>query len=181
MPTELDFAALDDIGWEILESSGSDFNSDGHDDVLWHNTNTGSNGFWEMDGSGNFENFIEIPSVDTNSNWQIVGTGDFNSDGNDDVLWRNTNTGSNGFWRMDGNGNFNGFVELPSVDPNSSWQMVGVADFNSDGIDDIVWRNTNTGSNGFWRMDGNSNSNGFVELPTVNNPNWEMFVGRSNN
>jgi hypothetical protein len=32
--------------------------------------------------------------------------------------------------------------------------MVAIADYNSDGTDDVVWRNNVTLENGFWIMDG---------------------------
>ena len=38
--------------------------------------------------------------------------------------------------------------------PIMNWKIVGTGDFNSDGKPDILWRNTSTGQNGVWYMDG---------------------------
>jgi outer membrane protein W len=35
----------------MLDSATSDFNGDGKNDLLWHNTATGNVGVWEMNGA----------------------------------------------------------------------------------------------------------------------------------
>ncbi|MGZ8155836.1 MAG: FG-GAP repeat domain-containing protein, partial [Burkholderiales bacterium] len=34
------------------------------------------------------------------------------------------------------------------------WSVAGLADYNGDGKADVIWRNTKTGDNGIWFMDG---------------------------
>jgi hypothetical protein len=83
------------------------------------------------------------------TNPKIVGAGPFNGGVQADILFRDS-WGSNYVWDMSGT-NFNGGtnqVQLPST--NAGWQIVGVGDFNGDGISDIVWRNPSTGANGIW-------------------------------
>ena len=70
-----------------------------------------------------------------------------------EILWRNTSTGYNAVWYMDGS-TITGTDMLPYVDPASGWTIVGRGDFNSDGKFDILWRNTSTGANVVWYMNG---------------------------
>jgi hypothetical protein len=37
---------------------------------------------------------------------------------------------------------------------NANFQVAGVADFDGDGKADILWRNSTSGTNVLWRMDG---------------------------
>ena len=37
---------------------------------------------------------------------------------------------------------------------DQNWMIVGVGDFNGDGKPDILWRNTSTGQNAVWYMNG---------------------------
>ena len=66
---------------------------------------------------------------------------DFNGDGRSDILWRNVD-GQMSNWLGQANG---GFVQnnanAAAVVP-VAWQIAGTGDFNGDGRDDILWRNT---------------------------------------
>jgi hypothetical protein len=85
-----------------------------------------------------------------------ISSPDFNSDGKADILWRNQATGQNVVWLMDGT-NLTTVVDLTSLKyPNEppNWSIGGTGDFNSDGKEDILWRNSATGDNMMWLMDG---------------------------
>jgi hypothetical protein len=49
-----------------------------------------------------------------------------------------------------------------------------VADFNSDGTNDIYWRNPTSGMNGLWVMNGQSIIR-WQGLPSVTDSNWRMI------
>jgi hypothetical protein len=134
-----------------------DFNGDGMADILLQNAN-GTLGDWTMDGSaiesaGNLT--YQGNTVDLSAGWSVAGIGDFNGDNKSDVLLRNSD-GTLGDWSMNGPTidsaqeiSFDGAaVTLPS-----SWSIVGVGDFNGDGMADILLRNAN-GSLGEWMMNG---------------------------
>jgi hypothetical protein len=67
---------------------------------------------------------------------------DFNGDGISDILWRNTDGAIFNFLGTETGGVVNNGDNLYSVVANS-WHVSGIADFNGDGRDDILWRNDN--------------------------------------
>src|SRR6267142_1594246 len=135
---------------------GPDFNNDSRADILWRNPTNGGTTIWQMDGAhliGERENAGVAPLRTVASPWSIAGFGDFDGDGTSDILWRNSSTGENYVYFMDGG------VILPSegyirtvADP--TWVVAGVGDFDGDGRSDILWRNTVTGDNYVYFMNG---------------------------
>jgi FG-GAP-like repeat len=51
--------------------------------------------------------------------------------------------------------------------PDTNWKVIDTTDFNRDGNLDIIWRNTESGENAVWYMQGNAFGIG-VFLPTTN-------------
>jgi hypothetical protein len=113
-----------------------------------------------------YSNANNLVSGDTNGYGDIfvsnnplasnISSPDFNSDGKADILWRNQATGQNVVWLMDGT-NLTTVVDLTSLKyPNEppNWSIGGTGDFNGDGKEDILWRNSATGDNMMWLMDG---------------------------
>jgi hypothetical protein len=138
---------------------------------------TGQNQFWYMDGV-NVTSTSTLPAV-PDLNWQVVGVGDFNGDGKPDLLWRNSSTGQNVIWFMDGD-NPIGYGWLATIPPAWGWQIVGVGDFNHDGKPDILWRNSSTGANVVWYMNG-ATQTGAEWIPTISDTTWQiMGVGDFN-
>jgi hypothetical protein len=144
------FTVPTNSGWQIVGTG--EFNGDGKTDILWDNTNTGSVGLWEMNGSQVLAMQV-VYVVPSSSGWQITGVGDFNSDGKADILWHNTINGQVGTWEM------NGFQiadwgVVGVVDPSSSWHIVGTGDYLGDGHSDILWQNSVTNGPGVWELNG---------------------------
>ncbi|HWI87774.1 MAG TPA: FG-GAP-like repeat-containing protein [Sphingomicrobium sp.] len=125
--------------WHVVGSG--DFNGDGKTDLLLRNDN-GTITDWLSNANGGFSPNDANGSVAVGLTWHIAGTGDFNGDGKADILWRNDNgamfdflgSGSGGFT----NNGSNSFVNVATA-----WHVAGIADFNGDGKDDILWRNDN--------------------------------------
>jgi subtilisin family serine protease len=65
-------------------------------------------------------------------------------------------------WTMNG-GTYsnNGFQVAPSNNPSAAWKIVGVSDFNSDGVQDIFWRNDSTSENVYWQMNAGLQTIGY--------------------
>ena len=118
----------------------NDFNGDGRSDILWRNAN-GDVTNWLGTATGGFTGNASNSYNNPGSGWTIVGTGDFNGDSRDDILWRNTN-GDVTNWLGTATGGFAGNVASSYNNPGAGWTIVGTGDFNGDGRDDILWRNT---------------------------------------
>ncbi len=129
-------------------ADNADLTGDTLPDILWHNTVSGNNTAWQMNGTA-FQGAIALKILG-NSDWRLVGTGDFTGDGKNDILWRNTADGRNTVWEMDGTTFQSGVAIKPLT--NLTWQIAGVGDFTGDGWSDILWRNTQTGKNTVWQM-----------------------------
>jgi hypothetical protein len=169
-----DIGALTDPNWKIV--GVGNFNSDGTPDIVWRNVSTGASMVWYMNGVTHIGT-ADLPTV-TDQNWKIVGTADFNSDGNPDIVWRSSTTGQNAVWYMEGTSRV-GVGLLDSV-TDQNWKMiVGTTDLNNDKKLEILWRNSATGANMVWYMNGVAIAQS-LPLDTEPNLNLEM-AGQNNN
>ncbi|MBV6342393.1 DUF1566 domain-containing protein, partial [Candidatus Magnetobacterium casense] len=133
----------------------SDFDGDGHSDVLWRNSTTGDVYIWLMDGKAISGGSFVVKGVPTD--WDIKGIGDFNGDGRADIIWQNA-AGDVYIWVMDGTTIKSGGYVVKGMP--SQWMFTGLGDFNGDGRTDIMWRNSSTGDIYVWLMDGATKSDG---------------------
>ncbi|MBV9053007.1 MAG: VCBS repeat-containing protein [Hyphomicrobiales bacterium] len=127
-------------------------------DVEWQNGPGGVLAVWSMNGPQVVaSNYVTVQGsvAEPSAAWSVAGLGDFNGDGTNDFLWRNQN-GSMVDWTMNGSQisslqtvTFGG----SPVGPGSAWSVAGIGDFNGDGKDDILWRNTDN-SLVDWTMNG---------------------------
>ena len=124
--------------WQI--AGVGDFNGDGRDDIMWRHAD-GRITNWLGTGSGGFSDNVANAYNAVSTDWNVAGIGDFNGDGRDDILWRHDD-GRLTDWLSSVNGGYlpNSANIYTSV--ATDWQIAGVGDFNGDGRDDIMWRNT---------------------------------------
>ena len=132
-------AAVVPTSWQIAGTG--DFNGDGRDDILWRNTD-GQLSNWLATATGGFTQNNANAAAVVPTSWTVVGTGDFNGDGRDDILWRNTD-GTVSNWLGTASGGFTPNDANAARFVPTSWTVVGTGDFNGDGRDDILWRNSN--------------------------------------
>jgi hypothetical protein len=143
-------------------NSIADFNGDRKADIFWNNRSTGQNSVW-LNGDDGFGEPVSLPSL-TGTGWEY-SIADFNGDGKTDVLSRNSQTGNTNIWLMDGTTITNqNQTSLPTNVP-AAWDA-NIGDFDGNGKTDILWRNSQTGDNAIWLMDG-TNYTAAASLPNV--------------
>lgn len=137
-------------------------NSTGYERLYAHNANLGDfthdlqsdlmirdgSGVVSIDGVRGEESplypysIFNAATLDTPAaSWSLQGPLDFNGDLSSDLLWHNQETGQIAIWT--GGAQFQpGFNEAYYVSGAVAldWQVAGIADFNDDGRDDVLWR-----------------------------------------
>jgi len=162
------FATVSDVNWGI--AGIGDFDGDGKSDILWHNSATGENLLWLMNGAA-IASAVSSNAM-TDLNWGIAGTGDFDGDGKADILWRNRATGEDAIWFMNGATLSSSPAIGTMADLNSTVAEIG--DFDGDGKADILWRNQATGQDTIWFMNGATLSSS-PSTGAVADLNWSIM------
>jgi len=142
-------------GWRI--GAIADFNGDGYSDLFWVNDATRQAVVWYMGAAGgNVEQSWEWISPYGVPGWSLVGAADFNHDGVPDLLWQNDTTRQVVIWYMSGAGTAGAHTwAWLSAYGVPGWGIKAVADFNHDGIPDVVWQNDATGQSVVWYLSQN--------------------------
>ncbi len=85
--------------------------------------------------------------------WREIGVGDANGDGKTDVWWFNPTSQQIGIWLMSGNQSASNIVGYAYPGINyAPWVPVQVADYDGDGIADVLWHNPQNQHFGVWRV-----------------------------
>ncbi len=160
------------LGSAALFGLKADFGADGKSDILWRNGTTGENYVYPMNGTTILGTEGYLRTV-ADQNWKVVGLGDFDGDGQADILWRNASSGQNYIYFMDGTTikPSEGYIRTVA---DQNWQVAGVGDFDGDGKADILWRNSTTGENYLYPMDGLTILGTEGYLRTVADTTWQI-------
>jgi hypothetical protein len=110
-----------DLDWALV--GASDFNRDGHADLLWQHQTDGRIAVWKMQGTTLADGHLISPAQVLDLDWKIRAVGDINGDDMPDLIWRNRVTGDVSVWLMNGTTLVSGVV-IRNV-PDTNWDIVG--------------------------------------------------------
>jgi hypothetical protein len=149
-------ATVPSLGKSWKAGGVADFDGDWIPDILWRKSSTGANMIWYMQADGtSIKSTATVPKLGTS--WKVGGVADFDGDGVPDILWRKSSTGANKIWYMQNDGtSIKSTATVPSL--VASWKVGKIADFDGDGVPDILWRKSSTGANKIWYMQSDGTS-----------------------
>lgn len=125
--------------WQVI--GAGDFDGDGLDDILWASSD-GRVSNWLSNGDGTFTINDANAMTWALAEWPVQAIGNFDGIGSDDILVRHANGALDVLFGTEDGGFATDYGE-PITQASLDWQIVGVGDFDGDGLDDILWRNTN--------------------------------------
>jgi len=125
-----------DPEWRM--SGSGDFNGDGKADLLLRHTQTQQWYYYPMNGKEVLAGEGDVPLM-MHPLWRVAGIGDFNADGKADVLLHHTKTQQWYYYPMNGKEILIGEGMAPLM-KYPGWRVAGVADFNGDGMADLLIR-----------------------------------------
>jgi hypothetical protein len=132
--------------------AATDFNGDGHPDILWQDNNTGASMVWFMGGAqgATVTGSVAVGGATT---WRIQAVADLNGDGHPDLVWQDPATGSTLVWFLGGaqGTTITGAVGLGGP---TSFRIAAMPDLNGDGHPDLVWQDPTTGTTLVWFLGG---------------------------
>ena len=151
--------------WKV--SAYKDFNNDGIADIIWRNEQTADFAIWNMATDPLLPEYKIYGGI--SADFKIIGTEDMGGDGRPDILWWNPVSGELSVFNIANDGltvvsNLGGYylqTELsgqPATktllqSSNGKWTPEAVQDFNGDGKADILWRDKDSNTLYYWKMD----------------------------
>lgn len=132
-------------GWQVV--AVADFDGDGHPDLVWQDESTRRVTVSYYGGAGGAVYQARWAWLDQTGTpgWHVVAAADFNGDGVPDLVWQSDTTGQVTVHYYGGAG---GAVlqswNWLNKDGVTGWHVAAAADFNQDGVPDLVWENDTT-------------------------------------
>jgi hypothetical protein len=168
--------------------STHDLNGDGYSDILWSNTSTGESLVWLTScitqAPPSSCTVTDAGDLGSLLGYASSGQRDVDRDGKADLLWQQTSGNGQGnlsAWFM------NGTSVVPPPPPRAQtwlvgqlagWRVVGTADFNNDGMGDLLFQDGNN-NYAVWLLQGIAcpcpPGNGIIATGAVGNlPGWSV-------
>jgi hypothetical protein len=136
-----------------------DFTGDGSSDLLWFNPGTSQVAYWPMSASRAPGTGKTAPvsrnggfTYNVTPGYFVGAVGDFNGDGYADLVFTSANRDL-WMWTNIHGGHFSS-VQFGTYPAN--WQLVGAADIDGDGHDDLLWLDPSDCQFAYWLMNGST-------------------------
>ena len=134
-------------GWSVV--AVADQNGDGFPDLIWQNSGTGEVivDYYGGNGGATMTGSAVLNSGAATAGWRVVADADFDQNGTPDLVWQNQSTGqvNVNYYGGSGGATFIGYAVLNSGGAaTAGWSVVGAADWNADGVPDLIWQNNTT-------------------------------------
>lgn len=157
-------------GWKALDAV--DFNGDGLADVLWTDPDAHRIAVALVRGTDLLEVGPAIPGP-PGSGWAAVTAADFALDGRAYVPWFDAGSRRAAVWLMRGTHLAEPGPEIPGP-RGDGWALVYTADFNGDGLADLVWHDPEKERFAVWLMRGTHVAYPGPELPAPEGEGWTV-------
>ena len=167
-------------GWHVVGTG--DFDRNGSPDVVWQNDATGQVNVNYYSGT-TYQSSATLNATGV-PGWSVVGVGDMNSDGVPDLIWQNNTTKQVvvDYYGGAGGAVYQGWNYLNSIGV-LGWSVVAVADFDGNGVPDLVWQNLSTRqvNVSFYGGAGGDVVLGWTWLNEAGVPGWTVVGARDFN
>jgi hypothetical protein len=134
-------------GWRVV--GAGDFDGNGVPDLVWQNQTTGqvNVNYYGGAGGATIIGWAMLNSGAGTAGWSVVAVADMNGDGVPDLIWQNSTTGqvNVNYYGGTGGATVTGWAVLNSGAGTSGWHVVAAADFDGNGVPDLIWQNSTTG------------------------------------
>jgi hypothetical protein len=132
----------------VVVGAVAKYGANGEADLVWQNstTNAVTLSYYTLGGAA-FQGWACLSCGIDNTNWKLVGTGDFDGNGVPDLVYQNTQTAQVNVTYYGGAGGTTVMSTacLSCGIDTTQWQVIAVADFNGDGVPDLIYQNTQSG------------------------------------
>jgi len=122
--------------WSFIDIAN--FNNDKSKDILLRRESDGNLYTLTIDNNGTTGKLHKIANHLNNGSWFIVGIGKFNNDNIDDILAYRVSDGNLYSIIVNKNNSLGKFNKLANDLKSSEWKILTIADFNGDGISDVL-------------------------------------------
>jgi hypothetical protein len=157
-------------GWVV--AAAGDVDGDGLADVAWHNASGRRLSLWLMRGTTVRERGPTLLAPG-HAEHVLNDLGDVNGDGLSDIVWTEPRTNRMDVWLLDGTRQLEPGVHTQGP-IGAGWGSSSLADFNHDGLDDVLWANDAANSMAVWLLEGTRVLEGGPEIPGPPGDGWSV-------
>ena len=167
------FLSPDNVGnphWKL--AGAGNLNGDNQVDLIFQHLD-GSLAVWQMNGTKLDTAELITPPTFGAVGWKLAAVGDFDRNGMDDLVFQHS-TGEISVWFLDGTKRIASTLTEPNGPRDALWKVVTAGDFDSDGMQDLVFQHAD-GSIAIWQMTGIRLQSAVIPHPGGSgDPQWRV-------